>query len=190
MSLKLIVSSIQSVPTHLPFANEVLSIMPESEAIPRTSFAWPKTDLPRTTIPVSDIGCGKLYTAETIAEILAKHPELIPPAIHHVQSIIEIGHRAIHKALTRQWTLLIHCHGGSSRSVAAAYIILALEDGLNRESETYERLRQVCGRYYAPDPNHNMVRIADQLLKRDGQLIEAHILGLSGTHASQTTDND
>ena len=66
--------------------------------------------------------------------------------------------------------VLIHCEAGVSRSTAAALIIYACWLGPGREHEAMERV--IAQRPYAI-PNRRMVKLADNLLRLDGRLIQA-----------------
>lgn len=66
--------------------------------------------------------------------------------------------------------VLIHCHRGISRSMAAAFIIMCM-----RAQEACERMLAAEMRKRAPhaDPCPLLVSYADALLARDGRMIEA-----------------
>ena len=66
--------------------------------------------------------------------------------------------------------ILIHCEAGISRSTAAALILYACWLGPGREREA---MRRVLKQRPIAFPNRRMVQLADQLLKRDGQLLKA-----------------
>jgi predicted protein tyrosine phosphatase len=65
-------------------------------------------------------------------------------------------------------TTLIHCQAGISRSTAAAYIVLAaiLSPGCEREA-----LEATFAAAPHAHPNRLMVRVADEILSRDGILV-------------------
>lgn len=67
-------------------------------------------------------------------------------------------------------SILIHCRGGQSRSTAIALLGVADELGAGREEEAVayiDRIRDIC------TPNPLVVRLADDLLQRDGALVRA-----------------
>jgi len=66
--------------------------------------------------------------------------------------------------------VLIHCEAGVSRSTAAALIIYSCWLGKGHELEAMERV--IAQRPYAI-PNRRMVKLADELLRLDGRLIQA-----------------
>jgi predicted protein tyrosine phosphatase len=89
-----------------------------------------------------------------------------PPALDHARAIIEFAERVRDVG----GILLCHCGAGISRSPAAALLCLATWLGPGKESECVDelfRVRPVC------DPHRDLVRFGDQLLNREGKLIEA-----------------
>jgi predicted protein tyrosine phosphatase len=66
--------------------------------------------------------------------------------------------------------ILIHCNRGISRSMAAAFIVLCLEAPVGAERDVAKRLRRA-----APfaDPCPLLVSYADEILGREGRMIEA-----------------
>ncbi|MBI3445837.1 MAG: dual specificity protein phosphatase family protein [Magnetospirillum sp.] len=65
--------------------------------------------------------------------------------------------------------LLIHCHMGISRSTATA-IILMVQDNPGREGDAFAHLKAIRPFSW---PNSRMIRMADEILGRQGALIEA-----------------
>ena len=89
--------------------------------------------------------------------------------------------------LAQRWKrgapILIHCHQGIARSMAAAYIIMCAVEPDRSETEIAERLRQAAPH---ADPNLLLIAEADALLGREDRMVEA-ILDLapsSGTVAA------
>ena len=76
---------------------------------------------------------------------------------------------AFSRARTRETPLLIHCWAGISRSSAAAYI-LACDHHPGREGELATMLRT---RAPFVTPNRRMVALADDLLRRNGAMVDA-----------------
>ncbi|HEY6137010.1 MAG TPA: hypothetical protein VI670_04535 [Thermoanaerobaculia bacterium] len=66
--------------------------------------------------------------------------------------------------------VVIHCQAGISRSTAAATIFYAVLLGHGREDEAIARV--IAARQFAL-PNRRMIRLADELLGREGRLIAA-----------------
>jgi predicted protein tyrosine phosphatase len=70
----------------------------------------------------------------------------------------------------RSGRVVIHCQAGISRSTAAATIFWAVLLGEGREDEAIARV--LAAREIAI-PNRRMIRIADELLGREGRLVAA-----------------
>ncbi|HXC56461.1 MAG TPA: hypothetical protein VNU97_14280 [Rhizomicrobium sp.] len=88
-----------------------------------------------------------------------------PPDRAHVERLL---------AFARTWPaeapILVHCWAGISRSMAATYIILC--DRLGRGSELFAA-KAIRARAPHAYPNTLLVRHADELLGRQGRMIEA-----------------
>jgi len=88
-----------------------------------------------------------------------------PPERAHIEDLL---------AFSRSWPaedpMIVHCWAGISRSMAATYIILC--DRLGRGSEIYaaKAIRSRAAHAY---PNALLVRHADDLLGRQGRMVEA-----------------
>lgn len=89
----------------------------------------------------------------------------LPPSEYHVSQLLEFG---------RGWNadapMLVHCWAGVSRSMAATYSILCDRFEPGKERDIARALR-----YRAPHawPNPLMVRLADDLLSRQGRMVDA-----------------
>jgi len=105
---------------------------------------------------------------ETVKQ--AKQFRALGPTIHDVKQIIEFGETCLTASKTKRVHLLIHCMAGVSRSTAAAFAILCMIHGKGSEPESLEHLLAI-----RPDalPNRLVVKYADQLLGRDGKMLEA-----------------
>src|SRR4030095_7945374 len=75
--------------------------------------------------------------------------------------------------------VLIHCGAGGSRSAAAALIIYACWLGPGREQEAMEK---VFTQRPIAKPNRRMVKLADDILEREGRLIDALNWKKAGLH--------
>jgi predicted protein tyrosine phosphatase len=172
LSLKVIICAIHEVERLVMErgVDEVLSVMPQAESSPGW-LAWPDVPVPRTVVGVSDIGYGGFVEHDELRIIAACHPDVVVPAQEHVRAILAVGGRAIERGRAGEWTLLCHCQSGLSRSVAAAFLVMALEDGPGREAASWERLRRIAG--HDATPNHNLVFLGDAELGRDGELYAA-----------------
>lgn len=95
------------------------------------------------------------------------HPEAVLPGEEHVRRIVEFG--ADLAEPHAEGGLLVHCYAGVSRSTASAYILLCLHNP-GREREAARLLRANAAHAI---PNRRMVELADDLLARAGQMVEA-----------------
>jgi predicted protein tyrosine phosphatase len=86
------------------------------------------------------------------------------PTIDDVSAILAFGAR-----LAAGVPLLVHCHFGISRSAAAMAMLIARESALAGD-EVFARLLRIRPRAW---PNSLMIRHADDLLGRRGELITA-----------------
>jgi len=97
-------------------------------------------------------------------DIVEPTPGLTAPDRDLMQAVLDFGRNAGH-----QRALLIHCWAGISRSSAAAYAI-ACDHNPRFERDIALELRR---RSPSATPNRLMVRLADDLLARDGRMVEA-----------------
>jgi len=97
-------------------------------------------------------------------DVSAPGPGLIPPDETIVGTILEFG-----VACAPEEDVLVHCWMGVSRSPAAAYIIAcARAPGDERAiAETLRRASPIA------TPNRLLVAIADDLLARNGRMVDA-----------------
>lgn len=157
-----------------PF-DAIVSVLPWSETGGRFPMPVPPPGCAHHVIEMSDAGCGKLWSEEECARAVGDG--LILPDDALVGRLIGVLEEALAASRERDFRLLIHCHGGVSRSVAAALILAALVDGPGKEAASIERLKRVVDDE-TPVPNHNIVAIADRLMGRNGRLyaaLEAHV---------------
>jgi predicted protein tyrosine phosphatase len=97
-------------------------------------------------------------------DIIEPMPGLTPPDRGMMQAVLDFGRNA-----GPQRALLIHCWAGISRSSAAAFAI-ACDRNPGFERDIASELRR---RAPSATPNRLMVRLADDLLERNGRMIEA-----------------
>jgi predicted protein tyrosine phosphatase len=97
-------------------------------------------------------------------DIVGAREGLIAPSGEIIKSVLDFG-----RARARETPLLIHCWAGISRSSAAAYI-LACDRHPGQESEIADALR---ARAPFVTPNRLMVALADDLLGRNGAMVDA-----------------
>jgi predicted protein tyrosine phosphatase len=97
-------------------------------------------------------------------DIIEPMPGLVVPDRDIMQAVLDFGRHG-----GAQRALLIHCWAGISRSSAAAFAI-ACDRNPGFERDIAAELRR---RSRAATPNRLMVRLADDLLERNGRMIEA-----------------
>ena len=93
-----------------------------------------------------------------------------PPDKNDVKLILEFGDMCLANSRSSETHLLIHCLAGVSRSSAAAYAIICKLLGAGCEVAAYKHLLHIrpCA-----SPNGLVVKYADQLLDRNGAMIQA-----------------
>lgn len=91
-------------------------------------------------------------------DIIEPRPGLIAPSADIVAAIL---------ALSETPTLLIHCHAGVSRSMAAAYALACAVRPVGEEAALAAHLRAACPE---ATPNALMVALADEALGRNGAM--------------------
>jgi predicted protein tyrosine phosphatase len=97
-------------------------------------------------------------------DIAEPMPGLVVPDRDIMRAILDFGRHG-----GPQRTLLIHCWAGISRSSAAAFAI-ACDRNPGFESDIAIELRRQSP---SATPNRLMVRLADDLLRRGGRMVEA-----------------
>jgi predicted protein tyrosine phosphatase len=90
---------------------------------------------------------------------------LITPQAQHVQRLLDFV-----SDWDRQEPIVIHCFAGISRSTAAAFILLCSLAEHRDELEIARALRAASVYAY---PNRLLVRLGDELLGRNGRMIDA-----------------
>jgi predicted protein tyrosine phosphatase len=97
-------------------------------------------------------------------DIVEPMPGLTAPDRDMMQAVLDFGRNA-----GPQRALLIHCWAGISRSSAAAFAV-ACDRNPGFERDIAIELRR---RSPSATPNRLMVRLADDLLERNGRMVEA-----------------
>jgi predicted protein tyrosine phosphatase len=87
------------------------------------------------------------------------------PSADLVDRVIDFGSRRDPSS-----PLLIHCWAGVSRSTATAFILACHENPDMREADIALALRKASG---SATPNPLMVRLADDMLSRQGRMVDA-----------------
>ena len=120
---------------------------------------------PQTPAGIAAINHLKL----NVADISAQQDGMITPGADHIEELIAFGRRwAKENAGTRP--LLVHCFAGISRSTASALTIACALRPKTLEQTFADALRDSSA---SAQPNSLMIEHADDLLARNGRLIEA-----------------
>lgn len=100
-----------------------------------------------------------------VSDIVEPLDGQILPAREHVEELIRFV-----AGWDREKPLVIHCWAGISRSTAAAFIIACALAPERAETEIAEALRRASA---IATPNRRLVAVADDILGRDGRMVEA-----------------
>lgn len=87
------------------------------------------------------------------------------PGREHVERILEFGQK-----WDRSQPLVVNCFAGISRSTATAYMLAAMLRPQRDEAELAQTLRRLSP---TATPNPRLIAIADELLGRNGRMVEA-----------------
>jgi predicted protein tyrosine phosphatase len=101
---------------------------------------------------------------------VAKIFGLEPPGKNDVELILEFGKICRESSRNDTTHLVIHCLAGVSRSPGAAYAIICMLLGPGSEKAAFDHLLKIRS---CASPNRLMVQYADQILRRNGAMIEA-----------------
>lgn len=101
-----------------------------------------------------------------VSDVIAPTEGMTLPARTHVETLLDFTDR-----WDQSRPMVIHCFAGISRSTAAAFIAMCrLDDPARSEMEIAMGLRQESR---SARPNRLLVAIADELLGRNGRMIDA-----------------
>ena len=114
---------------------------------------------------VPTLSCAAQRLSLIFNDIVEPRDGLVMPDQAHVSQML---------AFVREWDrkrpLLIHCYAGVSRSTASAYIVaIALNPTLD-ETALAQKLRQLSP---SATPNIRLIALADNILGRNGRMIDA-----------------
>lgn len=98
-------------------------------------------------------------------DIEAPQQDMDPPKPEHVEKLI-----GFIQDWDREAPVLIHCWAGVSRSSASAFITACLH---NPEADEFEIAKAMRKASKTAKPNRRLIRFADELLGRDGRMMEA-----------------
>ena len=101
----------------------------------------------------------------TLHDIAEAQEGMTPPGEVHVRSLLDFA-----RSWNRARPLVINCYAGISRSTASAYIIAAALAPQRDELELAQTLRRLSP---SATPNIRLVSLADDLLGREGRMVEA-----------------
>lgn len=119
-------------------------------------------DTPVTRPPAVDPDNHLLLKVNDIVEPLEGH---IVPQARHVTALIAFVER-----WPRRPPLVIHCFAGVSRSTAAAFVAVCV---LNPRADEHAIARALRRASPSATPNARIVALADDLLGRNGRMIDA-----------------
>ncbi len=112
----------------------------------------------------TSIGQGR-HLRLGVSDISDPSEGLVHPEEQHVLQILEFA---------RGWDetspLLVHCWAGISRSTATAFLLACERNPETPEREIAWRMRRAAAHAY---PNRRIVRLADDLLGREGRMVDA-----------------
>jgi predicted protein tyrosine phosphatase len=96
---------------------------------------------------------------------------MILPEPEHVEAVLRFGREVAEGRDQRvEGHLLVHCHMGVSRSTAAMLTLMAQAEPEESEDRLFARLVEIRPQAW---PNSRMIEFADELLSRNGRLIDA-----------------
>lgn len=120
---------------------------------------------PDDHMPTPDDISGHRHLRLGMHDIAHGHSEYTAPDEMHVRELITFA-----QDWDRSAPILIHCWAGVSRSTASAFTIACMLNEPGREKDIANMLR---ARASHAQPNQRIVAIADDILKRDGRMLEA-----------------
>ena len=89
----------------------------------------------------------------------------VAPGEEHVRKLLTFA-----RGWDRATPLVVHCYAGISRSTAGAFVTACALNPGRAELQIAQELRQ---RSYTASPNRRIVSIADNLLGRNGRMVDA-----------------
>lgn len=101
----------------------------------------------------------------TFHDITAPAEGLTAPASDHVEQLLSFL-----KARQGEAPMLIHCWAGISRSTASAFTAMCL---YNPDADEYKLAQQLRGLSPVATPNRRIVAFADDMMGRQGRMVDA-----------------
>lgn len=106
----------------------------------------------------------------SLNDITVEKDGLIAPALEHISLLTQFIDSWGSMSLTDKGPLFIHCYAGISRSPAASFTALCM---LNPDVDERNLARALRSVNRAATPNPMMIKLADELLARDGRMVSA-----------------
>jgi predicted protein tyrosine phosphatase len=104
-------------------------------------------------------------------DVIEPLPGMILPEPEHVRAVLQFGEDVAQNPSSRaEGHLLVHCHMGVSRSTAAMATLMLQSEPEESEDRIMERLAEIRPQAW---PNSLMIGFADNLLSRNGRLVDA-----------------
>ncbi|MFL5286948.1 MAG: tyrosine phosphatase family protein [Rhodopila sp.] len=97
-------------------------------------------------------------------------PDRLPPTPAHVTQLLAFGHELLEETGAGETHLLVHCHGGVSRSTASIALIMAQAMPDVSAERILAHILQIRPQAW---PNLRILEIGDTVLNRRGSLIAA-----------------
>lgn len=137
--------------------------------LPRRGDQWAVVSIGASTSPVpkgfdASLDYHHRFEFQDINKLGFRTLDYDPPSEEDVRRLL-----SVREGLFQREVVLCHCKAGVSRSTAASFI---LRCAAGVESEKESMMRVIRDRPQA-SPNELMVRYADELLERNGRMIEA-----------------
>ena len=121
---------------------------------------------PETMISTPDRISPDKHLQVPINDIAHHDAELVPPGHDHIENILTFIDTWSHDDAP----ILIHCWAGISRSTATALITLCQRNPNASEHTLAQTLRDAAPHAH---PNRLMIKLADEILGRQGRLVSA-----------------
>ena len=110
----------------------------------------------------------QFHDVESEAE--AREFGAVAPTKSDVAEILQFGEECLAACRMKPVHLLVHCYVGASRSPAAGFALIASAFGAGHAKQALKIVRQLRPEAF---PNGLIVRYADELLSRKGELLRA-----------------
>lgn len=144
---------------------EAAEFLPQAGDIGVVSLGSPGSDPPQGFNPSNENHIRLTFEdIDFTIPVLRESDAYVCPTRGDVQTILDAGEHLLEKEL-----VYTHCRAGVSRSTATAYMLRCLRDGPGAEANCWQQTLQ--DRPIAR-PNRAMVRLADDILNRNGRMFE------------------